>query len=79
MHFFQVVYRKKSFLSKESNIEILQGIYFVYKVGIISSYSNITFSRFIAKSSCEVRLALEEFYFCQKVLMVFYIKMLPFL
>jgi len=31
---------KKSFLSKESNIKILQSMYFVYDVGIISSYSN---------------------------------------
>jgi len=52
LHFFQVVNRKTSFLSKESDIEILQSqsIYFVYEVGIISSYSNITFSGFIAKS-----------------------------
>jgi len=50
LHFFQVVYGKKSFLSKESDIEILQSIYFVYEVGIISSYSNRNFSRFIAKS-----------------------------
>jgi len=34
------VYRKKSFLSTESDTMILQSIYFAYKVGIISSYSN---------------------------------------
>jgi len=34
------VYGKKSFLSKESDTKILQSIYFAYKVGIISSYSN---------------------------------------
>jgi len=34
------VYGKKSFLSTESNTKILQSIYFAYKVGIISSYSN---------------------------------------
>jgi len=34
------VYWKKSFLSTESDIKILQSIYFAYKVGIISSYSN---------------------------------------
>jgi len=31
---------KKSFLSTESDTKILQSIYFAYKVGIISSYSN---------------------------------------
>jgi len=36
------VYGKKSFLSKESDIEILHSIYFAYDVGIISSYSNRT-------------------------------------
>jgi len=34
------VYGKKSFLSKESDIEILQSIYFAYDVGIISFYSS---------------------------------------
>ena len=34
------VYWKKSFLSTESDTKILQSIYFAYKVGIISSYSN---------------------------------------
>jgi len=34
------VYQKKSFLSKESDTEILQSIYFAYEVGIISSYSS---------------------------------------
>jgi len=34
---------RKSFLSKESDIEILQNIYFVYEVGITSSYSNRAF------------------------------------
>jgi len=33
------VYREESFPSKESDIKILQSIYFVHKVGIISSYS----------------------------------------
>ena len=37
------VYGKKSFLSTESDTKILQSIYFAYKVGIISSYSNIIF------------------------------------
>jgi len=36
----KVVYRKKSFPSKESDTEILQSIYFAYEVGIIGSYSN---------------------------------------
>jgi len=36
-------YGKESFLSKESDTEILQSIYFAYDVGIISSYSNRTF------------------------------------
>jgi len=31
---------KKTFLSKESDTKILQSMYFVYEVGIISSYSN---------------------------------------
>jgi len=31
---------KKSFLSKESDTEILQSMYFAYEVGIISYYSN---------------------------------------
>jgi len=31
----------KSFLSEESDATILQGRYFAYKVGIISSYTNI--------------------------------------
>jgi len=35
-----VVYGQKSFLSTESDTKILQSIYFAYKVGIISSYSN---------------------------------------
>jgi len=34
------VYGKKSFHSTESDTKILQSIYFAYKVGIISSYSN---------------------------------------
>jgi len=34
------VYRKESFPSKEYDTEILQSIYFVYKAGIISPYSN---------------------------------------
>ena len=34
------VYWRKSFLSTESDTKILQCIYFAYKVGIISSYSN---------------------------------------
>jgi len=39
------VYGKKCFLSTEADIKILQGIYFSYEVGIISSYSNgISFS-----------------------------------
>jgi len=37
------VYQKKSFLSTESDTKILQSIYFAYKVGIISSYSNRIF------------------------------------
>ena len=36
------IYWKKSFLSTESDTKILQSIYFTYKVGIISSYSNRT-------------------------------------
>ena len=39
---FCSVYGKKSFLSTESDTKILQSIYFAYKVGIISSYSNTT-------------------------------------
>ena len=35
---------KKFFLSTESDTKILQSIYFAYKVGIISSYSNRIFS-----------------------------------
>jgi len=35
-----ILYGKKSFLSKESDTQILQSIYFAYEVGIISSYSN---------------------------------------
>jgi len=34
------VYGKKSFLSTESDTKIFQSIYFAYKAGIISSYSN---------------------------------------
>jgi len=34
------VYGKKSFLSKETDIKILQSIYFAYEVNFISSYSN---------------------------------------
>jgi len=41
------VYGKKSFLSTESDTKILQSIYFVYKVGIISSYSNIIYMTLI--------------------------------
>jgi len=37
------VYGNKSFLSTESDTKILQSIYFTYKVGIISSYSNRSF------------------------------------
>jgi len=40
--FLEAVYWKKSFLSTESDTRILQSIYFAYKVGIISSYSNRT-------------------------------------
>jgi len=36
------VYGKKSFLSTESDIKILQSIYFAYKVGIVSCHSNRT-------------------------------------
>jgi len=42
--FLASVCGKKSFLSTESDTNILQSIYFAYKVGIISSYSNIIFS-----------------------------------
>jgi len=34
------VYRKESFPSKESDIMLLQSIYFSYEEGIIRSYSN---------------------------------------
>jgi len=34
------VYGRKSFLSTELDTKILQSIYFAYKAGIISSYSN---------------------------------------
>jgi len=43
MHNFKklkVVYRKKSFVSKESDTKILKSIYFACEVGIIRSYSN---------------------------------------
>jgi len=33
-----IAYRKKSFPSKESDIKILQSIFFAYEVGIINSY-----------------------------------------
>jgi len=34
------IYGKKYFLNTASDTKILQSIYFAYKVGIISSYSN---------------------------------------
>jgi len=37
---FSRVYQKESFPTKESDSKILQCIYFAYKAGIISSYSN---------------------------------------
>jgi len=45
------VYWKKSFLSTESDTKILQSIYFAYKVGIISSYSNRTFAIYFLVSA----------------------------
>jgi len=45
------VYGKKSFLSKVSDTKILQSIYFTYKVGIISSYSNRIYSDIITSST----------------------------
>jgi len=45
--FCNTVYEKESFLSKESDAKILQSIYFAYKVGIISSYSNIIYLVFL--------------------------------
>jgi len=42
------VYWKKSFLSTESDTKILQSIYFAYKLGIISFYSN----RMIDRGQC---------------------------
>jgi len=59
------VYGKKSFPSKESDTKILQGIYFAYKVGIISSYSNrikivdlvkIEMKPFLAKNSAIIQI-----------------------
>jgi len=47
--FKAIVYRKKSFPSKESDTTILQTIYFTYWVSIISSYSNITNIKTVGK------------------------------
>jgi len=40
---YSTAYVKKSFLSTEPDTKTLQSIYFAYKVGIISCYSNIIY------------------------------------
>jgi len=50
------IYRQECFLRKESDTKILQSIYFAYKVGIISAYSNkilkLALLQFLANFVC---------------------------
>jgi len=53
-----IAQRKKSFPSKESDTKVLQSMYFVYEVGVISSCSNRICYRKIAKSRTKDALEL---------------------